>query len=80
MKQKGILKLSMVLIMFAFIINLYVYHMSRLEKPVYLTHQYEKTWKNAIWQEISLYYITNVRNKDSIKTISFFSENGYARY
>ncbi len=76
MKQKGILKLSMVLIMIAFVINLYVYHMSRLEKPVFLTHQYEKTWKNAIWQEISLYYITNVGNKDSVKTISFFSENG----
>lgn len=76
MKQRTILKLSMVLIFLAFVVNVYVYYMSRLESPVFLTHRYEKTWKNAIWQEVSLYYITNVGNKDSIKKIILISEDG----
>lgn len=76
MKQQTVLKLSMVLIVLACIINVYVYQMSRLENPIFFTHRYDKVWDNAIWEEISLYYITNVHSQDHIEKITFLSEDG----
>ena len=75
MKQQTVLKLSMALIVIASIINLYVYQMSRLDSPIFFTHRYDKVWNNAIWEEISLYYITNVGSEDQIEKITFLGEN-----
>lgn len=75
MKQQTILKVSIGLIVIASIINLYVYQMSRLNGPIFFTHRYDKVWNNAIWEEISLYYITNVGSEDQIEKITFLAED-----
>ncbi len=65
----------MLLIVTACIINVYVYQMSRLDSPIFFTHQYDKVWNHAVWEEISLYYITNVGSKDHIEKITFLAED-----